>query len=146
MKYLPLIAILTTLILSCTPESTVFEMETWWSGHWQKLEDSSMFFSSGQKAIGGNEIVTPQLFISKNDSILENFHLVELVDFDHKERFKLIKTSNNSFIKIQETDDSHIEVYGPAQSIEEIDSNINEYRRLPEGAIPPIPDSILYEL
>ena len=147
MKNLSIVIFLTTsFFLSCTPEDTLFEMETWWSGHWQKLDDTSSYFSSGQKRVGGNEMVTPQFFISKNDSILENFHLEELVEFNHKQKFKLIKTSDNTYIKLQEIDESNIEVHGPTQSISELDLEINEYRRLPEGISPPIPDSILYDL
>ena len=132
MKNLSIISFLIiSLIFSCTPEDTVFEMETWWGGHWQRLDDASMYFSSGQKAIGGNEIVTPQFFISKNDTILQNFHLEELVDFDHKKRFKLIKTSDNSFIKIRQKDESHITLSGPVPTIDEIVSIINEYRKQP---------------
>lgn len=147
MKYLSFCLILIILFtFSCTPEKILFEKETWWSGHWQKVSDSTIYFSSGQKKVGGNEIVTPQFFISTNDSIQENFYLKELVEFNHKQKYKLIKTSDNTYLKLQEIDEAHIDVYGPAPSINEIDSIIHEYRKIPADIDPPIPDSILYDL
>lgn len=147
MKYLSIFLMLITIFtFSCTPEKVVFEKETWWNGHWQKVSDSTIYFSSGQKKVGGNEIVTPQFFISTKDSIQENFYLEELVEFNYKQKYKLIKTSEDTYIKLQEIDEDHIEVSGPVPSIDEMDSLIHEYRRLPSNVDPPFPDSILYDL
>ena len=145
MKYFT-IALMLIFTFSCTPEDTVFEMETWWQGHWQQIDDPSIIFSSGQRKVGGNEIVTPQFFISRNDSILQNFYFTDLEDFDHKKLFKLIKTNENTYIKIDENEDSNINLHGPVISIDELDIESQEYRRLPEGITPPMPDSILFDI
>lgn len=147
MKYLSFFLILVIVFtFSCTPEKILFEKETWWNGHWQNVNDSTIYFSIGQKRIGRNEIVRPQFFISTNDSIQENFYLEELVEFNHKQKYKLIKTSDNSYLKLQEIEETHIEISGPVPSMDEMDSVIQEYRRLPTNIDPPIPDSILFDL
>ncbi len=128
---------------ACTGEDIIFENGEWWQGHWQKIDDVDMYFSSGQKRVGPNEIVTAQYFFSTKDTILQNFHVEELVDSDHRNRNKIIFTNENTFLKIQEIDESNIEVFGPSETLEEIDSIINTYVRLPINEDPPIPDSLL---
>jgi len=146
MNYKSILLILLVLVaFSCTTEETLFEKSTWWDGHWQNTDEPTLFFSSGTKRVGFNEIVTSQFFFSKNDSILENFHVEELIESDHKDKFKLMETSKNSFFKIQEIDESHIDIHGPTQSVDEVDNIVISYRRLPENIEPPIPDSILFE-
>ena len=131
--------------LSCTKESTLFEKSTWWDGHWQNMDDPSYFFSVGAKPIGLNEIITPQFFISTRDSIYSNFYVETLIDSDHKKRFKLLKTSDGTYLKIQEIEAEHIiRVHGPTKTIKELDSKVAYYRNLPESVAPPFPDSVLY--
>lgn len=141
--FLTLIAL---FFFSCTSERILFEKETWWNGHWQNVNDTTNYFSSGQKKVGVGEIVTPQFFISRNDSILENFYVEELLEFNHKKKYKLIETNAKIYLKIQEIEADHLEVYGPVSSINELDSVVNEYIIIPENIDPPIPDSILYDL
>lgn len=146
MRYSVLLLILIALsIQSCTSEKTLFEKETWWNGHWQKIDDPSFYFSSGQRKVGGNEIVTPQFFLSTQDSILNNFYLLELIEVDHKKKYKLLKTNDNTYLKLQEIDTDHIDVYGPAPSVDEMNTVIHEYRKLPDNITPPVPDSILFD-
>lgn len=146
MRYLSIIIILISILFhSCTTEKRLFEVSTWWYGHWQSQENPSYYFSSGHKKVGSNEIVTSQFFISTLDSILDKYHLIELIEFDHKDRYKLMKTSDDNFIKIKELDETHLEIYGPAQSKEELESIITEYIRLPETAEKPKADSLLYD-
>lgn len=129
--------------LSCDSRKTLFEMEMWWDGHWQNMDEPAMFFSVGSKPIGKNEIVTTQFFISDKDSIYANFYMKSLVDFDHRKGFKLIKTNEDTYLRIQEINDQHIEVYGPSNSTEELETKIGHYTRLPLNISPPFPDSIL---
>lgn len=131
--------------LSCTTKKTLFEMEMQWDGHWQNMDEPSLFFSIGQKPIGSNEIITPQFFISTKDSIHANFYLKSLVDFNHRKRYKIIKTNEETYIKIQEIDEHYIEVYGPSNSVDELEIKIGHYSRLPINVSPPFPDSILYQ-
>ena len=130
---------------SCTKEKTVFETSVWWFGHWQNMDEPSLFFSIGQKPVGVNDIRTTQFFISTSDSIYANFYLISLEDFNYKKKFKIIKTSEGSFIKIQEIDEEHITVYGPSNSIEGLESMMVEYRMIPDSVAPPFSDSILFE-
>jgi len=139
-----LITLFIVLITSCNSEKLLFEKETWWFGHWQNLEDPSFYLSIGQKPVGGNEIVTTQFFISTLDSIHSNFHVRNLIDFNHKQQWKIMETSDNRFIEIEEIDQFHIEVAGPVNSMEELDAEIVDYRRVPDDAPSPIPDSILF--
>lgn len=130
------------LAISCTTEKVLFEKGDWWIGHWQQLSDETQFFSSGQKSVAG--IVTSQFFYSTADTIYDNFHLELLEDFNHKRRWKVIKTNKDSYIKILEINDSSIEVFGPSPTVDGLDQKIVEYKRMPEQIEPPFPDSILF--
>ena len=129
---------------SCTTEKRLFEMEIWWNGHWQNIEEPSSFFSVGQKPVGAGGIITAQFFISTSDSIYSNFYLTSLDGFNHRKKFKLIKTSEGTYLKIQEINEQNIEVYGPSNSITEMELNKHEYRMIPDNIDPPFPDSILF--
>lgn len=141
-----LISCVTALLLNssaCTTEKNLFKNDMW-TWHWQKVSDTSYFFSLGSKPIGRNEIWTPQFFFSTRDSIFSNFHMENLEDFDHKERWKLIKTSEDQYIGIQELDDELIEVFGPVEDTRDFDLEHAMYRRMADDAHPPFSDSILY--
>lgn len=126
-------------------EDVEFEKGTWWVGHWQNMDDPAFFFSVGQKPIGINEIVTAQFFISTRDSIYANFYVEDLIESNHRKRYKTIKTSEGTYLKIQEIiAEQHIEVYGPSNSIKELELKIVNYKKLPDGAVPPFPDSLLF--
>jgi hypothetical protein len=133
------------VFFSCTKEKTLFEMDVWWYGHWQNMDNSTFYFSIGQKPVGNNEVRTPQFFNSTSDSIYENYYMKELFDFDHKKRYKIIKTSEDTYIKIQEIEEEHIiRVYGPSNSLKALEASFKEYSRLPDSVAPPFPDSILF--
>ena len=130
---------------SCTKAKIVFEKSTWWNWHWQNISDTNHYFSSGQIEIGEREIVTPKFFFSTTDTILSEFYVRELVDYDHKEKWKLMKTSLNEFIQINEIDESMIEVMGPVSQMEDLYDHSDIYKRLPSDATnTPFGDSILY--
>jgi len=116
-------------------------METWWQGHWENVDDSTFFFSVGFRPV--NEIMTPQFFTSSRDTIYTNFYLFSTVESNHRKRFKVLATSEDTYLKIQEIDEEYIIVYGPAGTINELESKKAEYKKLPFGATPPFPDSVL---
>lgn len=131
---------------SCTRASTEFEKSEWWIWHWQNLSDTCYYFSSGQIKLGEREINTPKFFFSKMDSILSEFYVTELLDYNHKESWKLMKTSMNEFIRINEIDETTIEVMGPVSQLEDLNDHVDVYTRLPTDATDtPFPDSILYD-
>lgn len=126
-------------------EDSEFEKDTWWYGHWQNMDNPAFFFSVGQKPVGINEIRTTQFFISTQDSIYANFYVKDLIESNRKKKYKVIKTSEGNYLKIQEIKEEQIiEVYGPSSSINDLDSKKVDYLRKPENIDPPIPDSILF--
>lgn len=139
-----LFTLLVLIIISCTTDETLFEKGTWWEGHWQDIENPSAILSIGHTPVGPNAIVTTQFFITLNDSIIDHFILDELEDFDHKDLIKTIKTDSDTYIRIEEVDESKIDVYGPSDQPEDLETKITNYRRLPDDIIAPIPDSLLY--
>jgi hypothetical protein len=66
-----------------------------------------------------------------------------LDDFDHKKRYKIIKTSEETFIKIQEIDEDNIEVFGPGETLEELNLKISAFSRFIPADRWPKCDSIL---
>lgn len=147
MKTIQFIILFFLLIqVSCTKEDTLFEESVWWHGHWQNIDEPSLFFSVGFKPIGINKIQTPQFFISTRDSIEENFYMEYLVDSNHNKKMKLIKTSQGSYIKIHEIDMNHIEVYGPSNTVNDLESKMGYYMKLPDSVDPPFSESILDEI
>jgi len=104
-----------------------------------------MFFSIGQKRGAA------QFFISTKDSIYSNFHLKNLVDFNHRKKWKIIETDDNQFIKIKEVGtgevgfgNGEIELYGPAKTVAELDTKIAIHLKQFNDMLPIIPDSILF--
>ena len=138
-----ILLLILSLPFSCTTEKRLFEMETWWQGHWENVDDSTFFFSVGSRPVGVNEIRTPQFFTSSKDSIYTNFYLFNTVESNHRKRFKVLVTSEDTYLKIQEIDEEYIIVYGPTGTIGELESIKAEYKKLPFGATPPFPDSVL---
>ncbi len=132
------------LLLTCNSEKLLFEKEDWWFGHWQNTDDPTFFFSIGQKPIGSNEIVTTQFFIATQDSIYANFYVEDLIDFNHRRKWKLIETSENQFIKIKELETNQLEISGPVELEEDLDTKTVVYDILPSTISPPIHDSILF--
>ena len=132
------------MIISCTTEKNLFKESIWWTWHWQNVTDTTLFFSSGQIPIGENNIVTSQFFFSTRDTILSNFYMERLEDFDHKERWKLIYTNEGQYLKIQELTDTTIEVFGPLDRQEDLPMQRGINERLSDFATPPFPDSVLY--
>lgn len=129
---------------NCTTEKVLFEESNWWMGHWQDASDTTLFFSSGQIPIGERDIITPQFFFSTHDTILSNYYMERLEEFDYKKRWKLIYTNEDQYLKIQELTDSTIEVFGPVDRQEDLPLVRSTYERLSDFATPPFPDSILY--
>jgi len=138
-------------LTSCNSEKLLFEKETWWYGHWQNSDDSSMFFSIGQKPVGSFERRTTQFFISTQDSIYSNFHVKNLIDFNHRKKWKVMETNDNQFIKIKEVGkkdyelgSGEIELYGPAKTKNVLDTLLASNFTTFNGVLPLIPDSILF--
>ncbi|MFK8103203.1 MAG: hypothetical protein AB8G15_11785 [Saprospiraceae bacterium] len=140
---LGLILLLTCSLLSCDTEQLLFEKEVWWHGQWQKQKDTSFYFSVGQKPIGPNAIVTTHFFLSTSDSIRANFHVKNLIDFNWKKRWKIIKTSDDTYLKIRELDTSKIALSGPSPSLVALDSSVTIYVKKADVILLPIVDSLL---
>jgi len=145
------LALISFFLTSCTTEKNLFEREIWWHGHWQNSDDPSMFFSIGQKPVGSNQIRTTQFFISTKDSIYSNFHVKNLIDFNHRKKWKVMQTNDNQFIKIKEVGigeyeagNGEIELYGPAKTEDELDAIMATHFVTFNGMLPLIPDSILF--
>jgi|GEM_PF-1011852 len=72
--------------------------------------------------------------------------LCGLIDFDHRKEWKLMKTDDDQFIRIQVIDRSSIEVLGPASRKEDLYDHSGIYTRLPDKADNmPFTDSLLYK-
>jgi len=138
--------ILSFFLTSCTTEKKLFEKEIWWQGHWQILDDPSMFFSIGTK------FGTTQFFISTKDSIYSNLLVRNLVDFNYKKKWKLMGTYDNQLIKIKYVGiedyglgiGEELELYGPAETEDELDEKIAIHLKPYNDILPLIPDSILF--
>ena len=129
---------------SCT-EDQLFEKDTWWYGHWENMDDPAFFFSVGQKPAGINKIRTTQFFISTYDSIYTNFYVKEIIEYNYKNKYKVIKTNEGTYLKIQEIEEeNYIDVYGPSSSMEEMESKKVSYKMMLESTEPPFSDSILF--
>lgn len=128
----------------CTTEKNLFKESKWWTWHWQNVSDTSHFFSVGSVKIGPRQIATPQFFFATRDTILSDFYMERLEDFDHKKKWKLIYTNEGQYLKIQELTDTTIEVFGPVEKQEDLPMKSGIYERLSDFATPPFPDSILY--
>ena len=134
------------VLQACTTEKIRFEMGEWWQGHWQKTSDTSQFFSVGLKPVGPQNLSTTQFFFSTRDTIYSNFFLEELVDFNFKKGWKLIRTDEGKYIKILEIEEyKTIEVFGPMESQKDLDDVSDIYSWMPEALTPPFPDSILMQ-
>lgn len=74
---------------------------------------SQLFFSGGNiRAYHGEKGIT-RYYFSTRDTIFHQHLIVELVDFNYRKKWKLMKTEDNKFIRIQEINRSSIEVSGP---------------------------------
>lgn len=84
-------------------------------------------------------------YFSAKDTILNYYLATELIDFDHRRKWKLMKTDDDQFIRIQAIDRSSIEVLGPASRKEDLYDRSGIYTRLPDDAgNKPFTDSLLY--
>lgn len=84
-------------------------------------------------------------YFSMKDTILNYYLATELIDFDHRKEWKLMKTDDDQFIRIQVIDRSSIEVLGPAPRKEDLYDHSGIYTRLPDDADNmPFTDSLLY--
>ena len=111
-------------------------------GSYQHTEDTSLYFSIGLVPIGKNKINTVQYFYSVKDSIYDNFYELDR-KYDSDSKQSLITTSDNQHLMIHHITDTQIGVYGPSEDMEDLQTNANEYKRLPEG-IQILPDSVLF--
>jgi len=147
MKYLRilLVTLLIMKLSSCTTDKVLFKESKWWTWHWQNVSDTSQFFSvGGIPAELHEENGKIQFFFSTRDTILSNFYMERLEDFDYKKRWKLIYTNEGQYLKIQELTDTTIEVFGPVDRQDELSMKRGIFERLSDFATPPFPDRVLY--
>ncbi len=141
-----LIGLIFTGFGSCTKAKIVFEKSTWWNWHWQKKSDTLYFFSGGSTKVKEGEKGIVRYYFSTRDTIFSDFLVIELVDYDHKERWKIMKSNMEEYLRIIEIDESTIEVLGPVSQIEDLYDHSDIYTRLPDDATNvPLSDSILYD-
>lgn len=85
-------------------------------------------------------------YFSMKDTILNYYLATELIDFNYRKEWKLMKTDDDQFIRIQVIDRSSIEVLGPAPRKEDLYNHSGIYTRLPDKADNmPFTDSLLYK-
>ena len=143
-KSVVLIFMLLTIFTACNTSQRTFEIELWWGGHWESVEKDNYYFSSGQKRVKG--AVTPQFFFSSLDTIESNPYVENLIEFDYKKRWKVIKLSDGQFLKIQDIDPEDgrvIEIIGPAKTEKELDKKGKLYVFKENFDHPKISDSLL---
>ena len=137
-------SLLICFLTSCNTPKLLFEKEDWWGGHWESVEKENHYFSSGQKRVKG--AVTPQFFFSSLDTIESNPYVENLIEFDYKKRWKVIKLSDGQFLKIQDVDPEDgrvIEIIGPAKTEKELDKKGKLYVFKENFDHPKISDSLL---
>ena len=126
-------------MISCTKESVLFEKEVWWYGHWENMEVQNQYFSSGWLRSSRS-----QFFFSTLDTVTDHIFLKTLVDYSYKNKWKIIELEGGQFVKINQIEEeSLIELFGPAESIEDLGENGVIYRNI-KFEHPLIPDSVLY--
>src|SRR5690625_3905366 len=131
-------------ISSCTTEKMFFEKDNWWFGHWQNTSDTSSFFSGGNIRVHQSEKGIIRYYFYTKDTISHQHLIVELVEFNYKKKWKLMKTEDEKFIKVQEIDPSTIEVSGPVARTEDLYDHTGIYIKLPDDSPDkPFDDNIL---
>ena len=111
-------------------------------GHYQNIEDTSLYFSIGLTPVGEDEIHKILFIYSVGDSIYDSFYETER-EYDSKKNQSLITTIDGQYLMIHQITDTNIEVYGPSNSLDDLQSVMHEYQRLPDD-VQIFPESILF--